>query len=200
MRVRGPCIEPGVTRFARDGIPGEIPMKIAARTFLLAASVSAGLLLLSTSCSKMSTAPSPVAPDVQSARVAAPAAVRVGISSLTRSALIDGGKGGTLSVGRWRVLVPAGAYSGIGTITVTVPDTSVAKCDLFISPSSLNNFQEKVDLRYRWTSADDAKTHDMRWWNPTTKTWVVIESWPEGSEVCAPLRHFSSYWSGKAGW
>jgi hypothetical protein len=30
----------------------------------------------------------------------------------------------------------------------------------------------------------------------------VIKSWPESSDVsrCAPLKHFSTYASGKAGW
>jgi hypothetical protein len=107
-----------------------------------------------------------------------------------------------MSVGRWKLVVPRGAYDGVGTITIAIPDTSLDKCDLSIAPVSLNHFKEQVDLRFQCATLKEADSRDMRWWDPTNQTWVVIKSWTNNSDItrCAPLKHFSSYASGKAGW
>ena len=166
-----------------------------------AAFVIASLLALA-GCSMHPTAPG--APAGQSSTPSAVPDVAAGSTavSLVASKAIDGRVGGVLSVGRWKVIVPDGAFSGTGTITITVPDTSVDKCDLSIAPSSLNRFSEPVELRFLCASMKEADARDMRWWDPVNKSWVVIRSWPESSDVslCAPLKHFSTYASGKAGW
>ena len=165
-----------------------------------AALVVASLLALA-GCSMHPTAPD--APVGQSFTPSAvPGVAASSTVSLVASKAIDGRVGGVVSVGHWKVVVPDGAYSGTGTITITVPDTSVDKCDLSIAPSSLNRFSEPVELRYLCASMREADNRDMRWWDPVNQSWVVIKSWPESSDVsrCAPLKHFSTYASGKAGW
>ena len=181
----------------------------------------AGLIALA-SCSSLPTAPSTPGQDpaVASSGTAQTAVVVnrepapsptptttttptvAGIPDLVGSAFIDGRRGGTLIVGRWKVVVPDGAYNGIGLITITVPDTTVDKCDLNIYPQSLNHFDEDVDLRYRCSTLAEAASRDMRWWNPSTQSWVILKSWVNDGDVtrCAPLKHFSTYASGKAGW
>jgi len=124
-------------------------------------------------------------------------------TSLITSKSINGRLGGIVTVGRWKVVVPTGAFVGTGVITISVPDTTVDQCNLSIAPAALNHFLEPVELRFLCGSMQEANLRDMRWWNPTTKTWVVIESWPNSDDVsrCAPLSHFSTYASGgKAGW
>src|SRR5205085_11715677 len=43
-------------------------------------------------------------------------------TAVTSSASIDGNKGGTVRAGRFSVKVPNGAYAGVATITVSMPD------------------------------------------------------------------------------
>src|SRR2546426_9887311 len=52
------------------------------------------------------------------------------LSSTTKvvSSTINGLLGGVIKNGDWTVKIPAGAFTGIGVITVTVPDASVRKC------------------------------------------------------------------------
>src|SRR5436309_1107305 len=112
-----------------------------------AAIVVASLLALA-GCSMHPTAPG--APAGQSSTPSAVPGVAAGSTavSLVASKAIDGRVGGVLSVGRWKVIVPDGAFSGTGTITITVPDTSLDKCDLSIAPSSLTGFSATVDVRF----------------------------------------------------
>jgi hypothetical protein len=83
-----------------------------------------------------------------------------------------------------------------------VSDPTVDRCDLTITPSSLNHFAKPVDLRFLCATLDEADNRTMKWWNPQQQKWVHIESWVNESDVsrCAPLGHFSTYSSGKAGW
>jgi len=175
-----------------------------------AAAVIAVLLALA-GCSML-----PTAPNAPAKKVSAPSILGTGdivpqpitntvdkTVSLVTSKLIDGRVGGVVSAGRWKVVVPKGAYLGIGTITITVPDTTVDRCNLGIFPLSLNQFLQPVELRFLCSSMKEADTRDMRWWNPAIQSFVVIKSWPNDTDVsrCAPLKHFSTYMSGgKAGW
>ena len=161
----------------------------------------AGLVALA-SCSTVPTAPSPSAGGGPAPELTGAVAGVTSTVSLVTSKVIDGRLGGVLSVGKWKVVVPRRAYDGIGTITITVPDTTLEQCQLGISPASLNHFDEDVDLRFRCATLTEANQRYMKWWNPTTATWVQIESWTNTSDTtrCAPLKHFSTYATGKAGW
>ena len=71
-----------------------------------------------------------------------------------------------------------------------------------VSPSSLNHFDQEVDLRFRCATLTEADHRYMKWWNPSTSSWLQIKSWTNESDTtrCAPLKHFSTYATGKAGW
>lgn len=172
-------------------------MKTLRTRQLSAAMVLASLIALA-SCSPLPTAPSPES--FSSGKYAQPAGVAV--VKITGSQVINGAVGGTVKAGRWQVTIPAGAYTGSGTVTVTVPDTTVARVDLSISPSTLNDFAVPAVLRYQCLSAAEAQAFTMLWWNTTTKAWTTIPSWADltNSTRWTSINHFSSYASGKAGW
>jgi len=118
------------------------------------------------------------------------------------SATVNGLMGGTLKNGDWTVRIPAGAFSGIGVVTVTVPDPAVRSCQLSIVPSLLNSFRVPVTLSCRLQSTTEVKGYQMEWWDPGTKTWKPIPSTTSATTMScdAPLPHFSTYRCGKAGW
>lgn len=175
-------------------LPGNRPTRIAVLIL--------GLIALA-SCSTLPTGPAPSAQQNTITRTGGDEdptpTPKLG---LVTAKVIDGRYGGTLYLGNWKLVIPKGAIAGVATITISVPDTTVDQCELAINPPSLNHFAQPVELRYRCVSISDALRRDMRWWNPTTNTWVVIESWANEDDLtrCAPLVHFSTYASGKAGW
>lgn len=116
------------------------------------------------------------------------------------SKLIDGAVGGEVSLGNWRVVIPAGAYVGVGTISVGIPDPTIRRCDLSISPASLNKFLVPVQLWCKFDSSLQAQTSYIYWWNPFKCVWTVVPSTAVLSSRVAPLSHFSTYQGGRAGW
>jgi len=176
-------------------------MRVTSHRSLRVVALVAGLVVLA-SCSTVPTAPSPSARGGPSPELTGTVASVTSTVSLVGSKVIDGRLGGVLRVGKWKVVVPREAYNGIGTITITVPDTTVEQCQLAISPSSLNHFDQEVDLRFRCATLTEADHRYMKWWNPSTSSWLQIKSWTNESDTtrCAPLKHFSTYATGKAGW
>lgn len=178
-------------------------MKAHPGTFLGRLPILATLLLLA-GCS---TSPlSPVQTSGQSQAFSAdPTAASSDLLTSTAqvvSGTVNGLLGGVIRNGDWTVTIPAGAFSGTGVITVTVPDPSVRKCDLSIFPSALNDFKVPVTLTCRLQSAAEVGAYSMMWWDPGTKTWVAIPYTNSASTLTcnAPLAHFSTYRCGKAGW
>jgi len=132
----------------------------------------------------------------ESLEAASPTAVRV-------SASMDGDRGGMLRAGRFSVKVPPGALTGIATVTLTMPDSTMMVCDLSIAPSSANTFKVPVQLTADLSSTDvDASTLTMYWYDPNHLTWVncSAKSRTLGTLVTMSLDHFSRYGAGKAGW
>ena len=126
---------------------------------------------------------------------------------LSGTANIDGGKGGTLTVGRFTITVPAGAYGGSATIGISVTDQSVLQCDLFITPASANHFQVPVVLTssYAGASVADPQTLVEVWFDTSTGVWRQVPGSSVDTDnqlVVAPLAHFSSYGVtyGRGGW
>jgi len=115
---------------------------------------------------------------------------------------VNGVVGGVLKNGDWTVKIPAGAFSGVGVVTVTVPDPGVRSCELSIVPSLLNSFQVPVTLSCRLQSTAEVQGYEMEWWDPATRTWKTIPSTTSATTMScdAPLPHFSTYRCGKAGW
>jgi hypothetical protein len=123
---------------------------------------------------------------------------------VSASARIDGSVGGFVRAGRFMVWVPAGAFTGPATVTVTMPDSALMLCDLSISPASANHFRVPVQLVADLSSATltDASTFTMYWYDPTLISWLSLrgKSRTSGALVLTDLNHFSKYASGKAGW
>lgn len=137
---------------------------------------------------------------------------------LVRSAVVDGAEGGTLRCGRFVLLLPQGAYNGQGTVTMSMPDSTVMIVELEITPADLNGFQVPIDLAI--TTTDVAVSPDslqLYYYNPDSKEWqslscdntleddprLVDDAQPMGTPtkgVLTPLSHFSKYSAGKAGW
>lgn len=123
---------------------------------------------------------------------------------------IDGALGGEVTVGRFRVIVPPGAFQGLATITVHVPDAEVVSCDLSISPPEANGFAVPVSL-----VADCAGVNNVNlancgtlWFDEDAGVWRTVNGTIvdlANSRVTASLPHFSTYGvadllEGKAGW
>lgn len=120
-----------------------------------------------------------------------------------------GSLGGSLTNGRWTVVIPAGAVEGAAKIALGVSNSTSSECQLEIWPADQNHFQVPATLTAdcRSVSSDRLKSYVIYWYNPSTRTWVQVE----GSRVdlvsktvSAPLTHFSRYAvgpsEGKAGW
>ena len=161
-------------------------------------------LLFLAGCSSSPT--SPVQPSGQSGAFSTdPSSSNAALLSTTSkvvSGTVNGLLGGVLRNGDWTVKIPAGSFSGVGVVTVTVPDPSVRSCELSIVPSLLNSFRVPVTLTCRLQSTDEVRDYRMMWWDPATKTWTLIPSTTSATTMScdASLPHFSTYRCGKAGW
>lgn len=122
---------------------------------------------------------------------------------------VVGSVGGSLSNGRWRVDIPAGAFDGAATVGVGVRGSDAPRVELEITPADKNNFRTPVRLSVNCSSVPtwELRNYVIFWFNPATRTWDEV---PGSSvdlnrkTVSAPLQHFSSYAvgpkGGKAGW
>lgn len=123
-------------------------------------------------------------------------------TGLSASAGINGSIGGTVTCGRFRVRIPAGAFSGKGTVTMTVADTAVAVVSLSISPSNLNNFKIPAALSYNPTGLGLTDPVVIYWYDSQRRVWVSLATGVDVSTGLPTvlLTHFSQYGAGKAGW
>jgi hypothetical protein len=120
------------------------------------------------------------------------------------SALIDGRVGGQVACQAWVVDVPAGAFNGIATVSMSVVNGANPLIDLTISNPQLNKFQIPVSLRFRAVSA---RGKSIFVWDAATQSWarVPLQITNYNTNVLtAFLLHFSTYsvqpTGGKAGW
>ena len=128
--------------------------------------------------------------------------------SLYGEADIDGDVGGTLTVGRFTLVIPPGAYEGSAKICIEVPDTSVLISDLHVLPEAKNDFKVPVTLKVK---CDDLVRNDqwddlyILWhdtengaWKPPAATTYNLSK----GAVETRLDHFSEYGvvSGRSGW
>ncbi len=144
--------------------------------------------------------------------------------ALTASGTVEGRAGGWLQCGRFLLAIPAGAFDGTGTITMTMPDSTSMVVDLAIAPDSLNRFAVPVVLSLKTTDAQVLPDSlAIYWYDPGVSKWVDMPteksltsatdcltslnggtgSGPlsaNDSGVSASLTHFSKYSAGKAGW
>lgn len=123
---------------------------------------------------------------------------------------VDGAVGGTVTVGRFSVIVPAGAFDGVATIHVTIPDPTVMACDLHITPESANDFAVPVTLRADCAGVFNVELENCGtlWFDPSINMWRTVGGTavdPVNDVVSAELEHFSRYGvadllQGKASW
>lgn len=121
----------------------------------------------------------------------------------TTSRVVDGSVGATLRCGKWTLEMPAGAFTGSATISMTSVDGVEPTIDLQISDESKNAFRTPVWLSYKYNNGNDAADKAIFWWDPFNRRWVPVPSLIVdlmGGELKVPLWHFSTYKSGKAGW
>ena len=144
------------------------------------------------------------------ASLTAPNFVRVpavGSQPLGGSAVIDGSRGGTLTVGRFTVRVPVGAYLGKATIAIAVPDPRVLQCNLAITPASANHFVLPVVLQTNVKGATGISLLSLQTvtLDESTGIWRLVPNVSVNvlnQTVYTPLLHFSKYGivEGKGGW
>jgi hypothetical protein len=182
----------------------EVPLVKLSRLSRLGPLPILAALLLLIGCSKSPLSPEQPAGQNQSFS-SDPTAANTGLLTSAAQVVtgtVNGLVGGVIRNGDWTVKIPAGSFSGIGLVTVTVPDPSVRSCELGIFPSLLNSFKVPVTLSCRLQSTDEVRDFTMQWWDPGTKTWTAIPSATSAATMTcdAPLPHFSTYRCGKAGW
>ncbi|MEQ1834572.1 MAG: hypothetical protein ABL977_16120 [Candidatus Eisenbacteria bacterium] len=119
--------------------------------------------------------------------------------------IIDGAAGGRLENEHVRLDIPAGAFTGTATITVTFPDPTRFLVDLDIQPATLNHFTTPVELRLKCSGKQLSVAPPAAWWwNPGDSLWygLTASSYDGGGgDVRVQLKHFSRYGAGgKAGW
>jgi hypothetical protein len=135
---------------------------------------------------------------------------------LSQSVMMDGDVGGKMRCGRFVLLVPAGAFTGTGTVTMSMADSTVMIVDLAIEPADLNGFQKPIDLAITTTDISvSPESLQIYYYNPDSKEWLslscdtAVEDDPRLMEegvvtvtrgLLTPLMHFSKYSAGKAGW
>jgi hypothetical protein len=137
---------------------------------------------------------------------------------------VEGRAGGWLQCGRFLLAIPAGAFEGTGTITMTMPDSTAMVVDLTIAPEELNHFAAPILLSLKTTDAQVLPDSlAIYWFDPAMSKWVdmpteknltaakdCLYSLSSGSDtgplsssdsgLSASLTHFSKYSAGKAGW
>ena len=139
---------------------------------------------------------------------ATPAAADETPTGLTATQSVLGTTGGQVTGGRWTVDVPAGAFPGLGTITIRTASANATICDLTILPASLNRFAAPVRLTAQFPPGTDVTRYVIRRFDPTSNRWEVVPGSrvdPTRARVSAPLEHFSIYevvevLLGKSGW
>jgi hypothetical protein len=98
-------------------------------------------------------------------------------SSLHASKQIDGSRGGWVRCGRLSLRVTPGAFDGVGTITMSMKDSTAMLVDLEIQPARLNDFKAPVVLAINTTGADVATDSlSLYWFNPQAKSWVALST------------------------
>lgn len=166
---------------------------------------------LMTGCGRAPTAPV-VTPEPVASQAAKPAAAEAGLIGdlvgrvarlVVRTLHLVGSLGGSLTNGRWTVVLPPGAVDGNGQVTLAVANAASADCHLEIFPRSLNDFSVPVTLTASCASVPASELADyvIYWYDPAARRWVEQPSEVNlaARTVSARLSHFSMYSVGKKG-
>jgi hypothetical protein len=127
-----------------------------------------------------------------------------GTKSAHATMKIDGADGGTLTVGRFTLKLPPGAFTGTGMVTMTMRDTTVLVCELDVTPSTANAFRNPAELTADLSGLNvPGDEVAIYWYDPTRERWDSCPAQTKDAgttRVTAYLQHFSTYGAGKAGW
>jgi hypothetical protein len=126
------------------------------------------------------------------------------LGDVVNSVTIDGSVGGSLTNGRWQVMVPPDAVNGDATVGITVTNVTSNRCELSITPVSKNYFDTPVTLTVDCATvpAGQLRNYTIYWLDPSVGTWVQVDGATVDMThrtVSAPLKHFSTYCTGPAG-
>jgi len=119
------------------------------------------------------------------------------------------GQSGSVTNGRWRLDVPAGAIAGDATVSIGVQSPSSFSCQLTVLPLELNHFATPVTVTANCRDIEREKLKDwvVWWFDPMQGKWVILQNSKvnlDKGTVSAPLPHCSAYAAGprdgKAGW
>lgn len=189
------------------------------KRWLNSLAVAAVAVGLATSCMPLPTAPFVEAPGsaATTQRVVQSGSLLGDIGSIlndatsliTKTVDIVGSIGGSVTNGRWNVVVPPDAVSGTASISIEVPNLTSPACQLEITPATSNHFAVPVELTVdcRLVPVEKLKTFSIFWYDPATSKWIPVASSTvdlQNKTVSAPLEHFSKYavgpLDGRASW
>jgi hypothetical protein len=131
------------------------------------------------------------------------------VGLIVRTLNLVGSLGGSLSNGRWRVAVPAGAVDGSATVALGVANSLSSDCKLEIYPSDKNHFSAAATLTVdcQAISSDRLSNYAIYWFDPSTSQWVELSGSKvnlTNKTVSVSILHFSQYSvgpkGGRAGW
>lgn len=115
---------------------------------------------------------------------------------------VDGAIGGELATTRWKVTIPAGAFSGTASVTVSEVAGAEPTVELTLSDPTKNAFRVPVTLSLKYADAIEASDKTIYLWDTDKLTWVEVAGRASDKDgwVKVQLMHFSTYKGGKAGW
>jgi hypothetical protein len=123
-----------------------------------------------------------------------PPAPQPGVTS--NRARIQGQRGGIVVAGKFAVVIPPGAFSGMATVTVEVPDPMQPMVQLSIEPASKNNFSKPVTLVASLPNVDANVLMASGVSELTGGAWQMmagVQPDPQQMTLRTPLQHFSTY-------
>jgi hypothetical protein len=127
-----------------------------------------------------------------------PAPVPDTFDATSRSTEITSTSGGTVTNGRWKLVVPSGAFAGTARVAISTPNSKAWDCRLGILPATTNTFDVPAMLVvdcHTVTPRQLAKWALFRY-DTGSATWVRV---PDSTidlkkkTVTAPVMDFSSY-------
>ena len=186
------------------------------KRFAIPAALAASLALMAIGCAQLPTSPvgSPATATAQAPGTSEQFGLIGGVIDLVKGLLFKtlnlvGSLGGSLTNGRWKVVVPPNAVEGNAAIALGVAGSDSPACQLEITPAEKNRFSVPVTLTASCKDISNTvlASYVIRWWDPVKRVWVPVEGSRvdlANKTVSAPLSHFSTYSvgprSGRAGW
>jgi hypothetical protein len=114
----------------------------------------------------------------------------------SNQARIQGQRGGIVVAGRFAVVIPPGAFAGMATVRIDVPDPMQPMVQLSIEPASKNNFSKPVTLVASLPNVAANVLMESGVSELTGGLWLPVagvQPDPQQMTLRTPLQHFSTY-------